>query len=647
MDFKTPTFAQLLCVAAVSALTTFSILVVLRPDVFLDFGFFSTTAFSVLFFLSALKLDSFFQNPSRTLSLLFVLVLAVGWLDLNVLTGALFVAVLVVIFKGPPLYQFRNWITLGLSKSVGNTLIPAFILGIYNLFFVVSHVPEFFSPGASLGGDPDWLFQLLLSKNVNQFGVVTTALDGIPMMQYHWLPYFLVSSISNISGATIEQVLILFFAVFINPLLLALVIWIAIEITGRCTQQRYISMWVIAVLLLGGLFPSSIITGGFYIGAYASVGVLFVFLFLLSITERSREFWTLSFVTIALVLSKTPFGVMAIVFLGVLFVYNLYTQKRITWALLGPALLGGSGFLIFWFGMTDPEGNGSPFYPGEIFELFHIRWMFANSLEVSGVLETLGVVNERQVIGLTVVLAIFAIYWPLVLAFLWRSGINSGSRGLLVTAMAVGVLSSIALSLRFFNGHHVYLAGFGSLIAIPFLIGLGVVFKSSKKVLVLKTIFLSCVLILGGVTFGSKLSEATGNISRIVVRSGGHALADEFRFLRELPNKEKFPKFLVFIGPDHKFWRGCGPSKAFQIPLNAARPALRGLVYCQLNGSLWSSQNYYWWSYGYSAYSPDDFAKAQKPNPEKQVLCEETTSKGFLGYFEIQSDLSSKTIHCD
>ena len=155
------------------------------------------------------------------------------------------------------------------------------------------------------------------------------------------------------------------------------------------------------------------------------------------------------------------------------------------------------------------------------------------------------------------------------------------------------------------------------------------------------------MLILGGATFGSKLSEATGNISRIVVRSGGHALADEFRFLRELPDKEKFPKFLVFIGPDHKFWRGCGPSKAFQIPLNASRPALRGLVYCQSNGSSWSAQNYYWWSYGYSAYSPDDFAKAQEPNPGKLILCREAREKGFSGYFDIREDLSADPVDCN
>ena len=640
-------FASVFRVSACSALVTYLLLCGLNSDVFLSLSFLKIVGVSILLLLFPGGIYCFTQHPVRTIAALFLFLLVVGTLDSDVLDACL--VLLLTVVAGRDLISTKFWRVdrkrmLWFGRVI---LIPSLIVGTYNVLFVVVHVPELFSISNNLGGDPDWLFQLLLAKNVNQFGVVTTALDGAPAMQYHWLPYFLFSSVSNITGATLEQVLVLFFACFVSPMMMALVVLVATTVVQDSLDTPRVSHWIVAVLLFGGVLSSSIVAGGFYIGPYASVGVLFIFVFVLSITAKEHDFWSLFFVVAVLVLAKTPFGVMAILFLVTFAAIEYLKNKKIDLNLVLSPLLGSLFFLVFWFWLTNPAGDGSPFYPGNPVEFFHVRWMFTNSEQVTQLVSSLGLSNYRSTASLNIAIAIVAIYWPVVLALIWRGGSNQAGKKAIIVAAIVGFLSSGALSLRFFNGHHVYLAGFSALILIPFVIGITLVFVQSKKDKLLKLIFLTLILVFGVPSLASKLSSTAEAVRDITIESTTRASADEFQFLRELPKQREFADYLVYINPGHQFWHGCGPSKAFQIPLNASRPALRGLVYCQSNGSSWSAQNYYWWSYGYSAYSPDDFAKAQEPNPGKLILCREAREKGFSGYFDIQEDLSADPVDCN
>ena len=195
----------------------------------------------------------------------------------------------------------------------------------------------------------------------------------------------------------------------------------------------------------------------------------------------------------------------------------------------------------------------------------------------------------------------------------------------------------LALSLSFMSGAHIYFAGYASCLVLPLVVVLSANSWAKHKVRIFNLILAVVILIGGGIGTYSNLMEATASIENIKVTS-----SDQYSFLRKLGNQVDELDFMVYIHPEHPFWKSCNLSTAFQIPLLTNRPALRGLVYCRG----WSSRNYYWWSRGYPTYSREEFEIAQAPNPGAAALCREVISKGFSGYYEILDNSLSRRILC-
>jgi len=620
------------------------LLIFLNPDVFLSIGFFNITVTSVLLLIFGVQLSRFVKSFASVILILLLALLLVGLVDLIFLTitvGALVILMMIA-------RAFARWgqdfsRTLH-AEAMLKVLIPAVLLSLMNISFVVAHVPEFFSQSKALGGDLDWLFQLLLAKNVANFSMVSTALDGTPPLQYYWLPYFLYSSVANISGASLENVLTLWYATFVNPLIMAVVVRSARNMSLPTDSLNGVVYWVLAILLFGGVLMSGFVFGGFYIGPYHSIGVLFVFMLLLAITEKRISYWTLTVILVGTILAKTPFGLMALCLLGWLGVCNFWKTRKLDGRLLLAIVAGGAFFSWFWLWQTVPAGSGSPFYPGNMFELFHIRHMFEKSSELSAVVSALGLEEFRHTKTLNVGAALISIYWPLALGFVWWRAYSDSTRRIIIALGATGIIGSSALSLTFFNGHHVYFAGYASILALPLLVAVGARVRSGGRAKLSNLTLAAVLLFSGSFSLYANLKEAIADVS--VATERGLNDPDEFSFLRELGNESEGQDFLVYIHPQHPFWNSCGPSKAFQIPLLTNRPALRGLVYCRMNGNHWTAQNYYWWGYGYSAYSEEAFQRSQMSSPGETALCEEVTLKGFRGYFEVRDSSVSRQILC-
>ncbi len=641
---RTDAFVDVLLVAMLSSVLTYGWLIILNSDVFLSIGFLSIMAASVLFFSFGIQLSHSFSSLAAVVMTVIMALLLVGFVDSKLLTYAF--AMWVVFIAG--LRGQAKWRDGSLSwhhMSLGwNVLVPAALLSAMNLCFVVFHVPEFFSPSKALGGDPDWLFQLLLAKSVASFSTVTTGLDGTPPLQYHWLPYFLYSSVANISGGSLENVLTLWFALFINPLIMAAVVQSARNIVKQSDTLDFTVCWAIAILLFGGMLMSGSVFGGFYIGPYHSVGVLFVFLLLLVVTEKRTGFWILLLIIVGAILAKTPFGVMGLCLLGWLIVSELWSTKKVNGSLFSAAVVGGLFFCWFWLWQTAPMGDGSPFYPGNTFELFHIRHMFEKSSELSALVSALGLEEFRRTKVLNVGAALISIYWPLALGFIWWRAYSDSTRRIIIALGVTGIIGSSALSLTFFNGHHVYFAGYASILALPLLVAMGARVRSGGRAR-LSNLTLAAVILFSG-SFGlyANVKEAVAGVGAVQQKDFNGP--DEYSFLRELGSESEGQDFLVYLHPQHPFWRSCGPSKAFQIPLLTNRPALRGLVYCRMNGNHWTAQNYYWWGYGYSAYSKAQFERSQSPHAGKDVLCDEVITKGATGYFEFSGRGTRSKVNC-
>lgn len=643
-DHDGGSFEDALKVAIWSIPITYGLLIFFNPSIFLSIDFFKLTAVSAVLMIFGVLLSRFVGSSAQVILMLVLSGLVVGFLDSIILTTGFFSLIGVLIIRNL-MDQNRgklSW-TLNVRGFLG-ILVPALLLSLFSLSFVVTHVPEFFSESRSLGGDIDWLFQLLLAKNVANFGVVSTALNGTPLMQYHWLPYYLYTAISNISGTSLENVLTLFYATFVNPLIMVSVIQSARNMSSEINASKGVAYWFFAILLFGGVLSSGLIFGGFYIGPYASIGVLFLFLLVLAVTEKQTSNWVLMLIVLGIMLSKVPFGVMTVCLLGCLVAYDYWKSKKLNGTLLSVAVIGGLFFLLFWFWLTAPSGNGSPFYPGNTFELFHIRHMFENSEEITTLVATLRLDEYRLAGWLNIGIALISLYWPLALCLVWWRRYAPPTQRFLVASILTGVIGSISLSLTFFNGHHVYLAGYASILALPLIIVVATEFRTNKNMVFSRVILAVIVLTVGGIGFYSKLTLAINGIQ--AVKKIDLTGAEEYLFLQNIGKENEHLDFLVYVPPEHPFWKACSAAKAFQIPLLTNRPALRGLVYCRMNGHLWSSQNYYWWSYGYSAYSEEEFIRAQLLNSVQAVLCKEVVSKGFKGYFELQSDSSSNPVHC-
>jgi hypothetical protein len=638
---------KIMSVAACSVPITYGMLVTVNPQIFLSIGFCKIAAFSTLFIVGGAYITRQFGNGARVFPLLFLSILLLGSTNSIIAT-----IVFVLLLAGAIIYHSKIRVSVrdertAFSQPVWEILIPAVLLAFYNLSFVVSEIPEFFSDSAPIGGDPDWIFQLLLAKNVANLGVVTTGLDGTPLMQYHWLPYYLYNAIANITGASLKEVLVLIYATFINPLIVSAIVLSAIMITSDNRESVMPSYWLAAILLLGGVLSAGIVSGGFYIGPYASVGVLFVFLFSLAVIQDRSDYLSHGLLAMAITLSKVPFGVMTICFLLSLVAYDYLRSRRLNFPALSIAIFNGIFFAIFWFWITNPQGDSSPFYPGNMFELFHIRHVFEKSSEITNLFGALGLTEYRANSWLNIGIALVSIYWPLGVCLLWF-GSRKASRRFLVASFMTGAIGSIALSFTFFNGHHIYLAGYGSILVLPLLVSGVSTLLSKEGIISWRRALGTLLVVAGAVGFSSQTNFALSSIKGVSkhIRTEGWVEDIEITALREIGEIEEKRDYLVYISPKNQFWKSCHPSKAFRIPLITNRAALRGLVYCKVNGNLWSAQNYYWWSYGYSAYSKLDFDRSQKSNPLQTVLCEEVLRKGFRGYFELTQENSIKSHSC-